>query len=116
MPEYRLADNVILQRNARVPKGSTVAETVMAEQTNENSKQHLDPLDPDAVFMALSLSGRHYMLNLSASLILELLLEGREALAIRDFLIDVFDVPEEQVASDIEDCIQMLTGQGFLVN
>ncbi|MDR1014211.1 MAG: PqqD family protein [Coriobacteriales bacterium] len=135
MAGYRLADGVMMQRNARVPKGGSVRDMVEAALAGDGPDGTPDasgtapdttpgtavaaaapaPLDPDAVYVALSSGGRHHVLNLSAAFILEALLAGEAPAAIEGQLTRAFDVSGEQAALDIKATVRSLVADGFIV-
>ena len=109
MSGYRLCDGVVLQKNARIADADSVLAGVCSGLAQ-------DGFNAEGTFMSLSMEGQHYLLNLSASLILEGLLAGENQTSIADSMVQVFEVSLEQAVSDIKQTEQELIEGHFIIN
>jgi hypothetical protein len=108
MTKYLLQDTVIAQRNARIPEGLTICAHLLGLDTGED-------FDHSGHFIALSYQGTVYVLNLTASIILEELLRETPKEEIAAQITEVFSVSEGQAREDVGRHIEELKSLGILI-
>ncbi|MDR0350154.1 MAG: PqqD family peptide modification chaperone [Coriobacteriales bacterium] len=107
MDGYQLCEGLRLQRNAKVADQGSVLTAVREGMARQD-------FNAEGAFLSLAREGRFHILNLSASLILEGLLEGRTDEALADVFEEVFQVDREQASRDIERVKRELIEKGFV--
>jgi hypothetical protein len=116
MSGYRLEEWVVLQRNTRIPEGTSLKEFVLERGENVNvTVGEAGTFDRSGFFLALSRRGRLYTLNLTASLILEEILVGSEPDAIAGLIVAEFDAAPDKAFADIEANVQILLEKHLIV-
>lgn len=98
---YTLGHDVLIQHNMQIGSHNSVWEAALEGQKGED-------FSLEGTFMAVSCQGKLYVLNLTASLILEGLSEHIEPELLVNRLQDLFEVSRDMAAADVSATIEYL--------
>jgi hypothetical protein len=102
---YIIEDSILEQKDYRIDSNQTILDFINSDD--------VDLIDPFETVILLSFDGKIFEMNLSASLIWELIKSGSTANHINEILKEIF-VDEHSYFDDIKDFIMKLQGLGFL--
>jgi hypothetical protein len=72
-------------------------------------------LDPEKSFMAVSSSGKVYLLNLTASIILDWISFGLDVQSLIPLMAELFNAHEEDIRQDVEETLADFSQKDFVV-